>query len=84
MGVGLKANCFNTELFENPLKYAAGKFCTAELYYKMAMQFHNLNFTYELGIPNVVFNRVNKSIIKHIKQATEAIDKKEKWKTVKR
>ena len=39
------------------------------------MQFHNLNFTYELGIPNVVFNRVNKSIIK---QATEAIDKKEK------
>ena len=37
----------------------------------MAMQFHNLNFTYELGIPNVVFNRVNKSIIK---QATEAID----------
>ena len=30
VGVGLKANCFNTELFENSLKYAAGKFCTAE------------------------------------------------------
>ena len=29
----------------------------------------------ELGIPNVVFNKVNKSTIK---QATEAIDKKEK------
>ena len=50
-------------------------FVLQSLYYKMAMQFHNLNFTYELGIPNVVFNRVNKSIIK---QATEAIDKKEK------
>jgi len=50
-------------------------FVLQSLYYKMAMQFHNLNFTYELGIPNVGFNRVNKSIIK---QATEAIDKKEK------
>ena len=29
----------------------------------------------ELSIPNVVFNRVNKSIVK---QATEAFDKKEK------